>query len=187
MILKVKDISTGYLHSRKIGQLAEELPSLDLEADADFYVECYAVDRTQRKKLIPADLMARILRVLWAEYGMPTSYEVSQYFGKTSQRTTASRKVHTTQEKSFGRLVYYSPKTLQKAIDLVNAVKHLTSDAVYVGSNNIVKFFVAEDCFVQNLMKSDLPSEWERLNAHKFSLTVKRRKLKEVEEKLDRK
>lgn len=189
--MKISELSVGHLCAKILKDAIDELGKLNPETEADNFLYGWRLLRNAGRgnhvKVLTTPQVAYVVKMMLKQFGQkPVSYEVKVFIGKTITRNSAIvGKTYKDEVQSPVREVGWSNKSLQTAVEMSNYLA-LLGITFYVTGQNTVKIYAAEDCFVSSILASDLPAEWDRLNAVKFEALKKRRQIKEVKDKLDR-
>jgi hypothetical protein len=186
MVIKTGDLLVSQLKSTNLRELVRELEGLNPEFSADPYMNHYDNNRRNRQstdylKILSVADAAKVMKVLVPSYGPPTSYMVSNYFGLMKYNQSA---------RSAARVAEWSPKKFANVLEICDLLSQIfppTKDGgpFYVSKANVIKVYMPADCFPLNLLKSNDPVEWTKLNKISWQKSVDRKKLKEIGRALD--
>jgi len=183
--MTAKDISLGYLFATTIGQAVAELKELDLSTPASAYIVAWNDEgRTQGKppivnlKVLTVEQTAKAVRILLPVLGRPSSYE-KECMVPIKAGTSFSTK------DSWVRAFEYPLRNLQQGLTVSNMLGQ-AGVPFFITNSHYLRMFCPIDCFPSNLLKSDLPTEWARMNKASYEKSQNMKKVRSVVKKLDK-
>jgi hypothetical protein len=187
MVIKTGDLLVSQLKSTNLRELVRELEGLNPDFSADPYVKHYDNNRRNKQStdyltILPVSDAARVVKTLVPLYGPPMSYIVSNYFGDVRYGSGW---------RSNARIAEWAPKKFASVLEICDLLSQLfpkpsvNGGPFYVSRMNVIKVYMPKDCFPLNLLKSDDPDEWTRLNKISWQKSIDRKKLKQIGKALD--